>query len=152
MGFSHLHKIHIYLQLSAWAWQMWPEIKIKINGLDRPWMLEACLAAWARLSYKIKRITEAFFQGALPPCLKKRIHFHTYTLAKRQTHWSQRWRKVGYSVLRLSPHIWTFSVSVTGSPSPVTLVLSEARGQAPCLVKHSLMCYHPWTSKFGHFP
>ena len=47
MGFSHLHKIHIYLQLSAWAWQMWPEIKIKINGLDRPWMLEACLAAWA---------------------------------------------------------------------------------------------------------
>lgn len=62
VGFSHLHKIHIYLQLSAWAWQMWPEIKIKINGLDRPWMLEACLAAWARLSYKIKRITEAFFQ------------------------------------------------------------------------------------------
>lgn len=72
VGFSHLHKIHIYLQLSAWAWQMWPEIKIKINGLDRPWMLEACLAAWARLSYKIK-VTEAFFRS-LSPCLKK-IHF-----------------------------------------------------------------------------
>lgn len=120
--FSQLHKIRIYLQPSAWAWQTWPEIKIKINGLNRPRMLGAHLAEGVQHSYKIKRITEAFFQGVLPVWKRRFTSTPTPWLNTKHTQTSARSR--GYSVLKLSPCIGTLSASVTRLPSPGKSVLS----------------------------